>query len=219
MLLAIDTSTRQIGIALFDGARILAESVWTSPYHHTAELAPAVAQALARAGGEPGHLEAVGVATGPGSFTALRIGLAFAKGLALAHATPLIGVPSLEITVAGQPPAELPLIAILEAGRRRLAAGRFAWSDGRWQPEGACWLATGEALNLAIREPTLVCGELDAALRGLLAANPNARAATPAQCVRRPALLAELAWTLHRQGVRHDPATLAPVYLSEAQVS
>ena len=48
MLLAIDTSTRTIVIALFDGNRILCENTWISKNHHTIELAPSVDQALAQ---------------------------------------------------------------------------------------------------------------------------------------------------------------------------
>jgi len=96
VLLAIDTSTRTVGIALYDGAQVLHETVWTSLDHHTVELAPAVAQALSKSGLTPESLEAIAVATGPGSFTGLRIGLAMTKGLSLAHKIPIIGVPTLD---------------------------------------------------------------------------------------------------------------------------
>ena len=86
MLLAIDTSTKQAGIALYDGARgLIAEYNWHSANRHTEELMPAVAQMLAQASVKPSGLRAVAVALGPGSFTGLRVGLAAAKGLALAQ--------------------------------------------------------------------------------------------------------------------------------------
>ena len=58
---------------------------------------------------------------GPGSFTGLRIGLALAKGMALARHLPVIGVPTLDILAAAQPVREENLVAILLAGRGRLA--------------------------------------------------------------------------------------------------
>ena len=84
MLLAVDTSTAQTGLALYDESGVVAEQVWTSRQHHTAELAPAVEELLRRGGLTVERLQALGVARGPGSFTSLRVGLAFVKGLALA---------------------------------------------------------------------------------------------------------------------------------------
>ncbi|HUF39922.1 MAG TPA: tRNA (adenosine(37)-N6)-threonylcarbamoyltransferase complex dimerization subunit type 1 TsaB [Anaerolineales bacterium] len=213
MLLAIDTSTRQIGLAVFDGAVVLAESVWTSPFHHTVELAPAAARALKEAGIAAGGLTAIGVAIGPGSFTALRTGLAFAKGLALPRELPLIGVPSLDVTAAGQPGSDLPLAAVLEAGRTRLAAGRYAWSAPAWRPSGKPELVTPDELAAGIAEPIIVCGELGPAVREALEGHPFARLS---EIGRRPAVLAELAWRRFSAGERDDPDTLAPIYLSTA---
>ena len=72
MLLAVDTSTPQIGLALYDGAQVLAESLWTTKTRHTVELAPAVAEMLAHTGAKMDEVRAIGVAIGPGSFTSLR---------------------------------------------------------------------------------------------------------------------------------------------------
>src|SRR5512134_1144294 len=97
LLLAIDTSTLMAGVALYDGVHVLSEIIWHSPNHHTVELAPVVADVLKRSGIKAPDLKALGVATGPGSFTGLRIGMAFAKGLALAWRIPLVGIPTLDI--------------------------------------------------------------------------------------------------------------------------
>jgi tRNA threonylcarbamoyladenosine biosynthesis protein TsaB len=211
MLLAIDTSTRQIGVALFEGSRILTESAWTSPFHHTVELAPAVEQALRRTGITFPDLSAIGVAIGPGSFTALRIGLAFAKGLALARQTPLVGIPSLAVTAAGAPPSELPLVAVLEAGRKRLAAARCTWTGSGWQIAGAAELVTLDVLAAGLTEPTILYGELNPEAIAPLAGHPFAR---PMPAERRPGLLAALAWKRFCDGEQDDPAALAPIYLS-----
>src|SRR5512146_2061692 len=100
MLLAIDTSTAQIGLGLFDGVQIIAESAWHSQHHHTVDLAPALAELMRRTGCSMRDVEAVGVAIGPGSFTALRVGLSFAKGIALTKKMPVIGIRTLEIVAA-----------------------------------------------------------------------------------------------------------------------
>lgn len=213
MLLAVDTSTRRIGIAIFDGSQIRTEMAWASPFHHTVELAPAVESSLRYAGLEPNDLQAIAGAIGPGSFTALRSGLAFIKGMVLAHDIPVIGIPSLDITAAAQPQLDLPMIAVLEAGRKRLAAQAYHWVD-QWQPQGEGQLVTIEQLNEQIHTPTWICGELNAAAQATLANNPEAQLATPSQSLRRPAVLAELAWARFQANATDDPATLSPIYLS-----
>lgn len=214
MLLALDTSTRTTGVALYDGTQVLAENLWVSRDYHTVELAPAVAETLAKSGIEASELDALVVALGPGSFTGLRIGLALAKGMALAHHLPLIGVPTLDVLAAAQPPHDGPMVAVLRAGRGRLAVG---WYQGRaegWHSTGKTEVLTPPELSQRIRKPTLVCGELTAGERRLLGRKrKNVILASPAHSVRRPSYLAEVGWRRWLAGQVDDPATLAPVYL------
>src|SRR5262245_51453938 len=84
MLLAIDSSTDQVGVALLDGESLRGELAWTAGRAHTTTLLPAIAALLELAGATRADLSAVGVATGPGSFNGLRAGLAVAKGCCLA---------------------------------------------------------------------------------------------------------------------------------------
>ena len=113
MLLAIDTATRLISLALHDGQTVAAESTWQTDQYHTAELAPQAALLLRRAGVEPSQLQAMAVAIGPGSYTGLRIGLGFAKGLALAQGVPLVGVPTLDGLMRAQPQRAERALALL----------------------------------------------------------------------------------------------------------
>ena len=136
MILAIDTSTQWMGIALLQDAQILYEKVWRTSRRHTVELAPAIQEAVQDCGLQISDLETIGVALGPGSFTSLRIGLAVAKGLALTQRIPVIGIPSLDITAAGLPAQDIPLIAVLRAGRERLAAQTYQADNGRWKAAG-----------------------------------------------------------------------------------
>ena len=101
MLLAVDTSTQSVGIAIFDGVRFLCEESWLSRRYHTVELAQAVSVNLSRAGLTTKDLSVLAVAIGPGSFTGLRIGLALIKGLAYTHQLPVVDIPTLDITARG----------------------------------------------------------------------------------------------------------------------
>jgi tRNA threonylcarbamoyladenosine biosynthesis protein TsaB len=214
MLLALDTSTRTVGVALYDGVQVLSESVWNSKNYHTVELAPAVAETLSKSGVNIEDLQALVVALGPGSFTGLRIGLALAKGIALVRHLPLIGIPTLDVLAASQPLDDLPLAAVLRAGRGRLAVGWYKAENSAWHSNGDIEILTPEELTQRIQSPTLVCGELEEEERRVLGRKrKNVTLASPAQSLRRPAFLAELGWRRWQQEDVDDPATLAPFYL------
>ena len=235
MLLAVDTSTPQIGLALYDGAQVLAESLWASKARHTVELAPAVAELLTRTSIRIEQIKALGVAIGPGSFTSLRVGLSFIKGLAFALSLPVIGINTLDVAAAGQPAASLPLVCTLPAGRGRLAVCWYAvpepgqasqpasapgayWNPNfPWQAQGGASIMTAEALSAVITQDSLVCGDLAAGERLALKKNRHIRLVSPALSVRRPAILAELAYTRWQAGSQpglvDDVSNLAPLYL------
>jgi tRNA threonylcarbamoyladenosine biosynthesis protein TsaB len=217
MLLAVDTSTAQIGLALYDGAQVTAESLWLSHQHHTVELAPALAELLRRTGVNMTDVKALGVALGPGSFTALRVGLSFIKGLALARHIPIMGIPTLDVLAGGLPIARVPLAAVLQAGRGRLAVGMYKATKTGWKSTGeraSEKIMTIDELADSIDKPTLVAGELSAEDRQRMARKKvNVLLAPPSLCTRRPAVLAELAWARWQDGKIDEAASLAPIYL------
>jgi tRNA threonylcarbamoyladenosine biosynthesis protein TsaB len=159
-------------------------------------------------------VKALGVAIGPGSFTSLRVGLAFVKGLALARHLPLIGIPTLDIVAAPIPLMDRKLAAVLQAGRGRLAVGWYKSTENGWQALGPATTMTAEELEMKIRKPVIICGELTAEDRQCLARKfKNVMLASPAQCVRRPGVLAEIAWNRWQAGITDAAASLAPIYL------
>lgn len=214
ILLAIDTSTRMVSLALYDGVQVLSESSWTSTDYHTVELAPAVAEAFGKANLTANDLDVLAVALGPGSFTGLRIGMALAKGLALARHLPIIGIPTLEILVAAQQIGRTQLAAVLRAGRGRLAVGWYQPQNESWEMVRKIEVCTPEELADQITQPTLICGELSEAERDFFGHNkPEIQLAAPAQSLRRAGYLAELAWKRWKAGQSDDPASLSPIYL------
>jgi len=218
MLLAVDTSTRMVGVALYDGIRVLAEAVWVSRNHHTVELAPAVTDLISKVGARPKDLCAVGVAIGPGSFTGLRIGLALAKGLCFSQRVPILGIPTLDVLAAAQPISDRRLAAVIQAGRRRLAIGWYQAGEENWVPTGQLDNLTLDDFVDQIQQPTLVCGELNQDARQRLGRKyKNVALASPAQSLRRSGVLAELAWNRWQAGKVDDPATLKPIYLHHGE--
>lgn len=213
MLLAVDTSTTQIGVALYDGARALAEHLWVSQARHTVELAPMVEKMLQQTGLAVAELTGLGVAIGPGSFTSLRVGLSFAKGLAMGRNLPLIGIPTLQVVAAPVALDKRPLACLLPAGRGRLALGWYHAHETGWQAAGSPRVTNAEELSASIEQESLIAGDLTASERSLLQNNPLIRLVSPALSTRRPGVLAELAWNRLQSGDVDDPRSLAPLYL------
>lgn len=213
-LLAIDASTRNSGLAIYDGVQVRYECAWYSEQFHSVELAPAIELGLAHAGMAAKDLQAVAIAIGPGSYTGLRIGLALAKGLVLAHGLALVAVPTLDVLAQGQPVRTEPMAAVLQAGRGRLAVGWYHAEGPLWQASGAPELLSAEQLADRIQRPTYLCGELNEDERAVLGRKyKNAIIASPVWCLRRPAILAELGWQRWQAGELSDPAGLGPQYL------
>lgn len=219
MLLALDTSTRLAGIALYDGASgLIAEYNWHSANRHTVELMPHISAMIAQAGVAPSDLRAVGVALGPGSFTGLRVALAAAKGLALAQGLTLLGVPTLDAVAYPHESQPVPVVAVIQAGRGRVCWAPYAHGPGGWGPQEPYALSTIPALANTIVRPTVFVGELLPADRETLTrfvGRARAIFLSPALSMRRAGYVAELAWRRFADGEADDPAALSPIYLHE----
>lgn len=220
MLLAIDTSTRQASIALYDAGQrvLLCEQSWHSANRHTEELMPAISTLLHLAGLTPDNLTAVGVAIGPGSFTGLRVGLAAAKGLALARGLPLVGVPTLDVTAHPHQSQPVPVIAVAQAGRGRVYWAPYAHGPAGWGPQEPYALSTvSEMANVVVRLIAFA-GELSEGDRETLtrfAGKERVLFLSSAHGLRRAGYLAEMAAARLDLGRIDDPAALSPIYLQQ----
>jgi tRNA threonylcarbamoyladenosine biosynthesis protein TsaB len=121
--------------------------------------------------------------------------------------------------VAAQPVQDIQLAALLQAGRGRLALVWYEAAEGRWRACSEPEITTAEELVLKLNKPTLVVGELSAAERHVLARRrKNAILASPAQSLRRPSFLAEIAWERWQAGKVDEVISLSPIYLHVAEV-
>ncbi len=97
MLLAFDTATPLVTVALHDGADVVVELVAERPMKHAEQLAPLIERAWAEAGIVRQDLTAIAAGVGPGPFTGLRVGLVTARTLAFVLEIPVYGVCSLDV--------------------------------------------------------------------------------------------------------------------------
>ncbi len=221
MLLAIDTSTSYGGVLVWDENRPVYSLAWRSPYNHTALLMPAVQEALRQAGTIAKELDGIAVALGPGGFSALRVGISAAKGLALPWGTPLVGVGTLETEAYPYADTGLPVCPLLNIGRRDMAWACFEVKEGRWQKTRDERITPNTELAQTLPADALICGE------GTLTAAPLLRESGiefphvmeyPSASLRIWAL-ARLASERLRQGQIDDATNLQPLYLRRPNIT
>jgi tRNA threonylcarbamoyladenosine biosynthesis protein TsaB len=159
-VLAFDCSGASCSAAVVIGGRPAAQRFVAMERGHAEALLPMIAASLHEAKLAPAALDLVAVTVGPGSFTGLRIGLAAARGLALAGKIPAIGILSFDAVLAAGA-GEVPLIVALESKRAELFLHRRDQDDARlpalvpqeeWGaivPQGPCRLAGDGAPRLA----------------------------------------------------------------------
>lgn len=217
MILAIDTATRWLGMALHDGTAVLAEMGWRCLNNHTIELTPNLQVMMQRANVAAADLDGIAVAVGPGSYTGLRVGMALAKGLALANQTPLLGISTLDIVAAAFGPFPGHLWVVAEAGRTRICTAPYEWENGRgWQASEMPTIESWETLLPKMEGRVTFAGEITAqAAKQIKTTDRTFQIMPPATAVRRAGFLAELGWRRLRAGDVDDAQTLAPIYLRD----
>lgn len=212
--LALDTATEACSAALQLGERVLARSV-LSGRDHTRQLPAMVAELLAEAGLRSGQLDGIVCGIGPGSFAGVRIGVAYAKGLALVHDRPLLGISSLEMLARSvTAPAVLSVIDARLGGVYAAAWRRD--EQGPWLPVLAPMLCAPELLPAAPAPgPWVALGSgfaaypepLAQAWQAPLAAVDAAALPQAAAALRAAAEAPAAAWG--------DAAALVPLYLRD----
>jgi len=191
MLLAIDTSTRQLGVAFYADERILGEINWVAGYHAPEQLMGCIDQLWAMIAGsgqapdpptpaESGEttaatdglhavaqhripISAVAVVAGPGSFSGLRVGMAAAKGFCLTLGVPLVTVPTLDaIAYPHLQSSNVHVCALLEAGRGEYYVGWYRSVAKNWRRlENYAILGITDICTRIVKR-TVICGEISA---------------------------------------------------------
>lgn len=221
MLLAIDTSTATASIALVKDGKVLAELTWQCGANHTVELLPNLLYLLNQKGLSLESAAGIVVATGPGSYNGLRVGVSAAKGLAFSLGVPLVGVTTLEVEAYQHAETGLPMCAVANAGRGEIAVAIYQIKRGNWQQLVAEHLTTLDELCSEIKEKTVFCGEYMTTIGTQIKERLKAKAVipSPAALIRRAAFLAELGQQRISAGSIDHPATLQPYYLRRPQIT
>ncbi len=133
MLLAFDTATPLVTVALHDGERVVVEHSSEVPMKHGEHLAPLIARSMEDAGIVRQDLTAIAVGVGPGPFTGLRVGIVTARTLGFVLDIPVYGVCSLDaiaLEVVGAAAAPEAFLVATDARRKEVYLASYD-GDGR----------------------------------------------------------------------------------------
>ncbi len=159
-LLAVETATARLSVAVLDGERVLAQADEDAPGAHARLLVPAIDRVFQSCGLTLNDLDGLAVSIGPGSFTGLRVGLATMLGFRLAAGLPLAAVPTLEAMAWNLRGERRPLCPVLRA-----RTGEVYWAQYQWLPDGTLTQVqeerTGpvEAVAATLKGPVILFGD------------------------------------------------------------
>lgn len=164
LILSIETSTGCGSVALTSGTsttgRLIAEITHRPDVTHSRRLLGSIRQLLAMAEVDWKDLDGVAVSMGPGSFTGLRIGMAAAKGIAMAADLPLLGVVSLDGLSLHCLGVERPVCCILDARKGQVYGALYQYNPEQqyMERQGPVESFTPQALVRRITQPTCLAG-------------------------------------------------------------
>jgi tRNA threonylcarbamoyladenosine biosynthesis protein TsaB len=216
-LLAIDTSAEVVSIAVAPvGAHYGtpgAETSWQAARNQTTTLLGEIDGILRLCNIETSDLDGVVVAIGPGSFNALRVGLATAKALCLAHDLPIFGVGTLDAAAAAFEGWGRPVRAFVSAGRSRVVTGDYRPGLHGLTLAAALEHRTFDELADGLTEPTLLAGILAESVAAHYRQHANIILPPASTRQRRASILIDMA---HRRWLNAEPddlASLEPIYI------
>ena len=135
-ILALETIDVSAGIALLEDEQVLASAVLPPQQRSAQFLAPAVRDLLESQGWKPADIQLIAIAQGPGSFTGLRVGIAFAKIFAYAVGADIIALNTLELLAQAAPDQVSKISAALDAQRNQVICQQFVRDEtGNWIPQ------------------------------------------------------------------------------------
>lgn len=159
-ILSIETSTMLGGVAIIDkNAGLIAETRLNVKTTHSERLMIAVNNTLIQSEMTLDDIDVFAVATGPGSFTGLRIGLSTVKGLAYATGKPAVTVPTLDAFAWNFPFSTYPVCLMLDARKSEVYAAVYRWVDNSFRTVIECVSIKPEALLEKLQGKLLFAGE------------------------------------------------------------
>jgi len=220
-ILAFESSAKAASTALLRDGLLLGEYTQNSGQTHSRTLLKMAEDLIVNCDLTPRDVDAVAVASGPGSFTGVRIGVAAAKGFAWGRELPLYGVSTLEAMVLGAAAADGTWCACMDARRSQVYTAIFSFHDGKLERhtgDSALSLgALGELLKAA-EKPVFLVGDGALLCYNTLSAEiPGLRLLPEHLRMQRASGVALAAWQKAAAGEEGSALSLQPNYLRMSQ--
>jgi tRNA threonylcarbamoyladenosine biosynthesis protein TsaB len=213
--LALETSLFNGSLALLEDGKVIADRALDPSMRTAQSLAPAMRDLLTACGWQPQDVVLVAVATGPGSFTGLRVGITAAKTFAYAAAAKVVGINTLDVVAAQFRQPSTRLWAILDAQRSQLFAAQYRCDSARRpQLQSPAAIIDREAWLQALEPEIAVTGPALRLLRDRIPESVVVAAESdwPPQA----ATLGELGYERFQSGQRDDLWSLKPQYFRKS---
>jgi tRNA threonylcarbamoyladenosine biosynthesis protein TsaB len=222
-LLAADTATPSLSVAVTDGGEVRAEITVRRRQTHTRTLMRQLEAVLELAGVELAELDGLAAVAGPGSFTGLRIGLSTVKGIAMGLGKPAVGVSALEGLARQLPGVSGSIHALIDARKGQVYRGMFRWEGDRLTELAEPSVLGPEAAAAELRPGSILVGD-GARLYGEAMTRWTGspfRVAPSGVHTLRASTAARMAREKMAAGAPCDPAGLLPQYLrpSDAELA
>lgn len=213
-LVIIDTSTRFAGVGVMNDDGKQATRSWRSNQNHGRELMPAIVESLAELSLTAQDITHVGVGLGPGGFSAVRVGISAALGLAVAKQLPVLGIPTHDIEAEPHlrdVTKSSPLYSLIPAGRNEIS-----WTRHGVSKEQTIGIASPEELSQLMEPTALICGEACDLMAELV---DQSRFRSHELPTRNPKSIIEIAAAKFNSGSSTPYEKLRPVYARPPSIS
>ncbi len=220
-LLALETSGAVGSVCLCEDDKLLAERSFGGAKQHGRDLVPCVESLFREVGWDARKgPDVIAVSQGPGSFTGLRVGIAFVKTLAYATGCAVVGVSSLDVLAQNALLPEAASIrgdaksvgAVIDARRGLVYCAAYVMHDGVIERQGDVQLLSPAEFLKQLPRPALLIGDALAAYRDQFSGE-DLRPAPENLWIPRASVVARLGLVAYRANKRDNPLELAPIYL------
>lgn len=217
-ILAMDTSTMVMGVAIMEDAKVLGEVITNLKKNHSVRLMPAIDQLLSELELTVTDIDLLAVTKGPGSYTGIRIAVTAAKTLAWANEIPLYSLSSLTLLARNAYRFHGFIVPMIDARRERVYTGIFQMMHGVLQeviPQQVLPIKDLLEIVASYKQPVLVLGEdVERYRKHIEAAIPhNILFGMGVENIPRPSQLGLAAWEKRLSQEEPESSSFAPDYL------
>ena len=220
MQLSIDTSTRHASVGLFKNGQILQEINWFSQKNHSVELIPNIKKLFDESEEKQSQLNCIFVVNGPGSFSAIRVGVSVAKAMSSALSISLIAVNSLEVEFEPFKSHIQSLWAVIPAGKQKYYVGHPPKFENKRNGPSNMNVMSHQELISKIPNNISICGEAASEVYSdPVVSEKHIKLLSCPPPTRKPISIYNLCIKKLSNNLIDNPLTLEPIYLRSSQIA